>query len=143
MIPGNPMTLTSKLSVGVLGGLGILAMIWLLRKRRLNENLFYLWLAVFLGIISVGVSDRLQIGLTKVVGAYDPISAMLLLALGFLFGAAMVYSVLISGLYAKVRDLTSYVAELRLDVDDLVTRTTEFGVKGGYRDPEKLDPESG
>jgi hypothetical protein len=119
MNPGNPMTLASQLSVGAVGVLGIVVMLWLLRKRRLNESLFYFWLAIFLGIIAVGVSNRLQITLTRMIGAYDPISAMLLLALGFLFGAAMVYSVLISGLNAKVRDLTTYVAELRLDVDDL------------------------
>jgi hypothetical protein len=119
MNPGNPMTLTSQLAVGAIGALGIFVMVWLLRKRRLNESLFYFWLAIFLGIIAVGVSNTLQITLTRIIGAYDPISAMLLLALGFLFGAAMVYSVLISGLNAKIRDLTTYVAELRLDVDDL------------------------
>jgi hypothetical protein len=132
MNPGNPMTLTSQLSMGAVGALGILVMLWLLRKRRLNESLFYFWLAIFLGIIAVGISNRLQITLTRVIGAYDPISAMLLLALGFLFGAAMVYSVLISGLNAKIRDLTTYVAELRLDVDDLAAPAVhpETGTKG-------------
>jgi hypothetical protein len=47
---------------------------------------------------------------------------MLLLSLGFLFGASLVYSVLISNTNSKIRELTSFVAELRLDVDDLAGR---------------------
>jgi hypothetical protein len=129
MNPGNPMTLTSQLSVAAVGALGIFIMLSLLRKRRLNESLFYFWLVIFLGIIAVGSSNRLQIAITRMIGAYDPISAMLLLALGFLFGAALVYSVLISGLNAKIRDLTSYVAELRLDVDDLGASEIHPGAK--------------
>ena len=119
MIMGNPMTLRSQLSVAAVGILGIIIMLWLLRKKRLNESLFFFWLLIFLGIITVGVSDRIQTTLTVLIGAYDSISTMLLLALGFLFGAAMVYSVLFSSINAKIRDLTSYVAELRLDLDDL------------------------
>ena len=119
MIMGNPMTLRSQLSVAAVGILGIIIMLWLLRKKRLNESLFFFWLLIFLGIITVGVSDRIQTTLTVLIGAYDSISTMLLLALGFLFGAAMVYSVLFSSINAKIRDLTSYIAELRLDLDDL------------------------
>lgn len=119
MVLGNPMTLRSQIGVGAVGVLGILFILWLLQRRRINESLFYLWLTVFLGILTVGVSNRMQTLLTGLIGAYDPVSSMLLLALGFLFGASLVYSVLISNLNTKLRDVTSYLAELRLDLDEV------------------------
>ena len=48
---------------------------------------------------------------------------MLFLALGFLFLASLIYSVLISNLNVKLREMTSYIATMRLDVDELQKRT--------------------
>ena len=120
MIDGNPMTFRSQLGLALVGVSGVLMILWLLRKRRINEGLFYLWLIVFSGILVVGVSHRIQVVLATLVGTYSAVSTMLLLALGFLFGASLVYSVLLSNNAARIRDLTTYVAEIRLDVDDLI-----------------------
>jgi uncharacterized iron-regulated membrane protein len=80
---------------------------------------------VFAGILLVGLSRDVQVGLTHLLGTYAVISTMLLLALGFLFGASLVYSVLLHNMSVQVRDLTSYVAELRLDIDDLQKRLAQ------------------
>jgi len=103
---------------------GVVVIVSLLRRRRISEGLFYLWLAVFAGILLVGLSRDVQVGLTHLLGTYAVISTMLLLALGFLFGASLVYSVMLHNMGLQVRDLTSYVAELRLDLDDLQKRGT-------------------
>lgn len=124
MLTGNPMTLRSQLGIAFVAVLGVVIIIRLLQKRRINEGLFYLWLVVFGGMFVVGVSHRVQLLLAKLTGAYSAVSTMLLLALGFLFGASLVYSMLISNMSARIRDLTSYVAEIRLDVDELQTRGT-------------------
>ena len=104
---------------------GVAVIVSLLRRRRISEGLFYLWLAVFAGILLVGLSRDVQVGLTHLLGTYAVISTMLLLALGFLFGASLVYSVMLHNMSVQVRDLTSYVAELRLDIDDLQRRKAE------------------
>lgn len=121
MIDGNPMTLRSQAGLALVAITGLVIIVWLLRKRRINEELFYLWLAVFAGIFVVGVSHRVQVALATVAGTYSAVSTMLLLALGFLFGASLVYSVLITNNTARIRDLTAYIAELRLDVDELIS----------------------
>jgi len=104
---------------------GVAVIVSLLRRRRISEGLFYLWLAVFAGILLVGLSRDVQVGLTHLLGTYAVISTMLLLALGFLFGASLVYSVMLHNMSVQVRDLTSYVAELRLDIDDLQRRKVQ------------------
>jgi hypothetical protein len=110
---------------------GVVVIVSLLRRRRISEGLFYLWLAVFAGILLVGLSRDVQVGLTHLLGTYAVISTMLLLALGFLFGASLVYSVMLHNMGLQVRDLTSYVAELRLDLDDLQKRGT-IATPGGH-----------
>ena len=118
MIIGNPMTLKSQLSVLAVGLLGIFVILRLVQTRRMNEGLFYVWLVVFAGICIVAISRRVQLLLTLVIGAYSPLSAMLFVALGFLIGASLAYSVLLSRLSSQVRDITAYIAEIRLDVDE-------------------------
>jgi hypothetical protein len=118
------MTLRSQLGMAAIAVAGVVVIVSLLRRRRISEGLFYLWLAVFAGILLVGLSRDVQVGLTHLLGTYAVISTMLLLALGFLFGASLVYSVMLHNMGLQVRDLTSYVAELRLDLDDLQKRGT-------------------
>jgi hypothetical protein len=119
MIQGNPMSLRSQLLIAALALLGLLVLILQLKKRRINEPLFFLWAIVFMGILIVGISPRLQMVLTRLVGAQSAISMMLLLALGFLFGASLVYSFVISKMRAEMNEFVYYVAELRLDIDEL------------------------
>ena len=113
------MTIQTQIAIGCFVLLCIGMIIWLLVKHKITEGLFYFWLVVFLGMLAVGISNHTRIFLTEIIGSHSPLSTMLFLALGFLFGASMVYSVLISNMGAKIRDITVYVAELRLDLDDL------------------------
>ena len=115
----NPMTLRSQIALAAVVLAGVVTIVALLRRRKISEGLFYLWLIVFAGMLIVGLSFRVQMALARLVGSYQVISTMLLLALGFLFGASLVYSILLSKMSTRIRDLTSYIAEMRLDIDDL------------------------
>ena len=118
-IAENPMTLRSQIALALVVLAGVVTIFSLLRRRQISEGLFYLWLIVFAGMLVVGLSFDVQMALARLVGSYAVISTMLLLALAFLFGASLVYSILLSRMSTRVRDLTSYIAEMRLDVDDL------------------------
>lgn len=133
MIPLNPMSTRSQITIAAIAILGLITLVRLLQKRRINEGLFYLWLLVFIGMSVVAVSHRVQSMLAQLTGAYSAVSTMMLLALGFLFGASLVYSILISNMSAKIRDITSYVAELRLDLDDLQQRRVPQAAPGPDR----------
>jgi len=119
MVSGNPMTAKSQLAIVVFVLLAVLLIIRLLQQRKINESLFYLWLIIFIGIFVVAVSHGIQKRLADIIGSYSALSTMLFLALGFLFLASLMYSVLISNLNVKLREMTSYIATIRLDVDDL------------------------
>ena len=116
---GNPMTLRSQIAIVLFVSLGIGSIVYLLYKRKINESLFYLWLIVFIGVLMVGVSRRVQLILTTLIGSYSPLSSMLLFSLSFLFFTSLIYSILISSINSKLRDIISYVAQLRLDLDEL------------------------
>ncbi len=134
MIPAeNPMTLRSQVALAAVILAGVVTIFMLLRRRHISEGLFYLWLIVFAGMSIVGLSHNVQMALARLVGTYAVISTMLLLALGFLFGASLVYSILLSKQSTKIRDLTSYIAEMRLDIDDL--RRSEAGSDRSARPP--------
>jgi CBS domain-containing protein len=119
MFAASGMTLKSQIAIAIFVILCISMIIRLLQKQKITESLFYFWLIVFIGVLIVGMSHTIQNMLTRLIGSYSPLSTMLFLALCFLFGVSMVYSVLISNLSARIRDITSYVAEVRLDVDEL------------------------
>jgi len=123
MITGNPMTTKSQLAIVVFVLLAVLLIIRLLQQRKINESLFYLWFIIFIGIFVVAISHGIQMRLAAIIGSYSALSTMLFLALGFLFLASLMYSVLISNLNVKLREMTSYIATMRLDVDDLQKRT--------------------
>jgi CBS domain-containing protein len=131
MFAASGMTLKSQIAIVVFVLLCISMIIRLLQKQKITESLFYFWLIVFIGVLIVGVSHTIQNMLTRLIGSYSPLSTMLFLALCFLFGVSMVYSVLISNLGAKIRDITSYVAEVRLDVDKLSDAKVGGGEDGG------------
>jgi hypothetical protein len=133
---GNPMTFKSKIAIGCLSAVGLIFIIWLLKKRKINEELFYLWFIVFCGIFIIGISRRIQIALTELIGTYSPVSSMIFLALGFVFGACLVYSILISDIKSNLRDITSYIGEIRLDVDEIMKTTS----RDSREDDETLRP---
>ena len=126
------MTLQSQIAIAIFVLLCILMILWLLMRRKITESLFYFWLVVFIGMLIVGISNQMRNLLTDIIGAYSPLSTMLFLALAFLFGASMVYSVLLSNFSAKIRDITIYAAKLRLDLDEL---------KGSQKDNSQSDSE--
>jgi CBS domain-containing protein len=131
MFAESAMTLKSQIAVACFVILCISMIIRLLQKRKITESLFYFWLIVFVGVLIVAMSHGIQNLLTRLIGSYSPLSTMLFLALAFLFGVSMVYSVLLSSLSAKIRDMTAYVAEMRLDMDELAGRRVSNGRDDG------------
>ncbi len=118
MVAESGMTLKSQVALACFVVLCVIMIIRLLHQRKITESLFYFWLVVFVGILVVGISHSIQNVLTRLIGSYSALSTMLFLALCFLFAVSMVYSLLISNLGMKIRDITTYVAELRLDIDE-------------------------
>jgi hypothetical protein len=140
MITEYGMTLKSQIAMVCIVVFGVGMIVWLLHRRKITESLFYFWLIVFAGMLLVGVSHQIQSLLTRLIGSYSSLSTMLFLALSFLFGASMVYSVLISNMSARIRDITVYMAEMRLDIDEFREwrmRSAETGMKTEGKRPQE------
>ena len=133
------MTLKSQIAIAFFVVLCVGMIVWLLLKHKITESLFYFWLVVFIGMLVVGVSDHMRNLLTGIIGSYSPLSTMLFLALGFLFGASMVYSVLISNMSEKIREITVYGAEMRIDIDELRAAQAELHKTGPAQDDADAD----
>ncbi len=99
------MTPQGSIIVGILVLVLLVFMLNMLRRRRINEEVSLIWMFAFITVILlVGVPD-LADGLTHLIGAVVPASALTLVALGFI-GVMLVYtSVKLSKLTGEVRAL--------------------------------------
>ncbi len=104
------MSLHAKLiitAVAVANGLFVLE---LLRKRRLTESYSLLWLLVIAAILAATWMERLLLSVTRVFGAIVPVSALTLLSLVFILGMLIFFSMKISKLEWKIKELAQQVA---------------------------------
>lgn len=97
--------------VAVAFGIGVLALIIeLIRRRRLREEYSVLWFLTGLGILALASSYDLLVALTELVGAVVPTSTLFFFALVFLFLVSLQFSVRISTLDDRVKELAQKLA---------------------------------
>ncbi len=104
------MSLHAKLivtAVALANGLFVLEM---LRKKKLTESYSLLWLLVIAAILFATWMERLLMYVTKVFGAIVPVSALTLLSLVFVLMMLIYFSMKISKLEWKIKELAQQVA---------------------------------
>ncbi len=104
------MSLHAKLiitAVALANGLFVLEM---LRKRRLTESYSLLWFLVIAAILCATWMERFLMSVTKVFGAIVPVSALTLLSLVFILMMLIFFSMKISRLEWKIKELAQQVA---------------------------------
>ncbi len=94
-------------AVALANGLFVLE---LLRKRKLTESYSLLWLLVIAAILFATWMERFLLSVTKVFGAIVPVSALTLLSLVFILMMLIFFSMKISKLEWKVKELAQQVA---------------------------------
>src|SRR5512135_443135 len=104
------MSLHAKLIITVVALANGLFVIELLRKRKLTESYSLLWLLVIAAIIFATWMDRFLMSVTRVFGAIVPVSALTLLSLVFILGMLIFFSMKISKLEWKIKELAQQVA---------------------------------
>ncbi len=104
------MSLHAKLivtAVALANGLFVLEM---LRKKKLTESYSLLWLLVIAAILFATWMERFLLYVTKVFGAIVPVSALTLLSLVFVLMMLIYFSMKISKLEWKIKELAQQVA---------------------------------
>ncbi len=95
----------------------VVALVQLLRKRRIREKYAGIWIIVALGVTVLGAWPGLAVGLAKLVGVEVPANLVFSSALVVLLVVCVQLSIGVSSLDERVRTLTEEIALLRLDVE--------------------------
>ena len=109
---------TRFLAVAIAAAL-VLVVLWLVRRQHLRAEHAPIWMLVALGILAVSVSPSLLRGLTQVLGAWTPSSALFFLGLLFLIAICLSYAVRLSQAGVRIKNLAQEVALLRSRLDAL------------------------
>jgi len=101
-------------------GIGLLFLvIELVRRRKLREEYSWLWLLTASGIIVLTAWFDLLKWITHLVGAIVPSSTIFLFAFSFLIFISLHFSVVISKLTDRNKELAQRYALLELEVNEL------------------------
>jgi hypothetical protein len=92
--------------------------VYLIRRRRLREEYALLWLIVGVALIVLAIWPALLIGVTHVIGAVDPTSALFIFSLIFLMIVSIHFSIVNSRLKDQIKDLTQEIALLRSEIEE-------------------------
>lgn len=112
--------------LAVLGSLGVLAtIIHLLRGKKLREEYSLLWLAIGVGFLVLSLWRDLLTRISYSLGvAYPPAALFLILIMGA-YMLLLHYSLVISKLADKNRELAQELGLLRMEVERLRDRDRE------------------
>jgi hypothetical protein len=99
----------------------------LVRRRRLKEEYSLLWIGVTAAMALLALWSDLLITITRWIGAGSSNSVIFLFGLGFLTFVAVHYSIRLSDLTDRNKDLAQAVAILSMEVESLRKRSGEAG----------------
>jgi len=107
-------------AVALVFGIGMLIIIIdLVRRRKLREEYSWLWLMTGVGILILALWFDLLKWVTHLVGAITPSSTIFLFAFLFLIFISLHFSVVISKLTDRNKELAQRYAILELELNEL------------------------
>ena len=115
-------SMRGKLLLAALGIIFILFLFSLLKKRRITESFALVWLAVSIGMIIVISSDIVLIAVTHAVGATYPASALTMIALLFIFSILLYFTLKLSTLTQKQREVIQELCIQNLKFEERIRR---------------------
>jgi hypothetical protein len=109
------MTFRAQLFTVAVALIGLLGILFLVRRGRLKERFALLWLAIGAGMVGLVALRPLLDRLAEALGIASGTTLLFLFAILFLLGLLLHLSVTYSSLEEKVRTLTEEVALQRAD----------------------------
>jgi hypothetical protein len=97
----------------------LLLIIDLVRRRKLREEYSQLWFATWLGILILMVWFDLLKWVSHLIGAVSTVSTLFLFAFMFLILISLHFSVVISKLTGKIKDLSQQHALLQNELEGI------------------------
>ena len=115
-------SMRGKILLAVLGLIFILFLFSLLKKRRITESFALAWLAVSIGMVIVVSSNTVLMGLTHALGAKYPASALTMIALLFILSILLYFTLKLSTLTQKQRELIQELCIQNLKFEERIRR---------------------
>ena len=97
----------------------VVAVLYLVRRRRLREEYTPIWIAVSAALVFVSLRLDLLRELTRAIGAWTPSSTLFFLGELFLVAICLNYAVRLSRASLLIKNLAQEIALLRADVEKL------------------------
>lgn len=94
----------------------VVALLYLLRTRRIREKYAGVWILLTLAVVVVGAFPQLAFWLSGLVGVQTPVNLVFSLAILVLLGVCIQLSTEVSHLEEETRTLAEEIALLRLEV---------------------------
>lgn len=110
--------------VALVAGISLLLLIIeLVRRRKLREEYSWLWLMTGSGILLLSLWFGLLKWITRLIGAVTPSSTIFLCAFLFLIFISLHFSVVISKLAGRIKELVQGYALLEFEINELKKNT--------------------
>jgi hypothetical protein len=135
-LPGNYMSRIQIIAL-VIAALMTLALLQLIRKKKLKEQYSLLWFLTILVVIALAIWEPLLGRISSLLGIAVPSNALFLMALAFLFAMALHFSLLVSRLTDQSKMLAQKLAILERDLRKARERNDD-----GERGPGETDDAS-
>jgi hypothetical protein len=104
-------------SVAVVCVVVVVAMLWMLRTRRIREKYAAIWLLLTLAVVILGVFPELAFWLSALLGVQTPVNLVFSIGLVVLAAVCLQLSTEVSNLEEETRTLAEEIALLRADMD--------------------------
>lgn len=118
-------------SVAVVCVVVVVAMVFLLRTRRIREKYAAIWLLVALAVVVLGVFPELAFWLSHLLGVQTPVNLVFAGGLVVLGAVCLQLSSEVSNLEEETRTLAEEIALLRADVEAGLSADLEAGTEAG------------
>ena len=115
-------SMRGKILLAALGLIFIMFLFSLLKKRRMTESFALVWLAVSIGMVIVVSSNTVLMGVTHALGAKYPASALTMIALLFIFSILLYFTLKLSTLTQKQRELIQELCIQNLKFEERIRR---------------------
>ncbi len=102
----------------------VVALVFLLRTRRIREKYAAIWILLSLAVVAIGVFPELAFWLASLVGVQTPVNLVFAMAIVVLLAVGIQLSTEVSELEEETRTLAEEVALLRLELHELGRRDT-------------------
>ncbi len=113
----------------------VVALVFLLRTRRIREKYAAIWILLSLAVVAIGVFPGLAFRLSSLLGVQTPANLVFAMAIGVLLAVGIQLSTEISTLEEETRTLAEEVALLRLELRE-ATQVRD-GTDRPVADPER------